>query len=428
MTRPRSVAPGFFRLCLAAVLASLPLAAAAQTQPIPTLPSTGGETSQSPQPDTTTVPTGSPLSSWDYALGLGGGWESNLGQLAPEGPSDWAGVMRATIERVVRRPRREVRLRAGGSGYLYAKQTAFNRLDGSLGFDGKVRFSPRANGVLALGFDYGHSDSSNILIDQVVFLPQTRTLGYAADAGLQHRVSRNLTLRAGARAYRMDFPDSEALRDSTSLRMTAGVSRHLGLLDSLSFEYSAERTDRIEPITEISSPAVWTHFESAQWAHTLSPHTAFLVEAGVSFTPLSAEAGLDRSWNFFGGASLSHQLRRNSVTAYYRREVLPAFGVGPLHLVNRVGLKANVPVGGAFSIVTAATYGREVQTSLTSFDPRSVMDVSLRLARSLGWRVLASLEGRYRRQSAPGFFLDVDDYRAGFFVSLVPPRPSTPGP
>ncbi len=418
--------------CLALGLAAVCATASAQTQPLPTLPSAGRESSQAPEglpPDSDAVPEGSRPSSSDYSLGVGAGWESNVGEQASAGPSDWAGGLRGRLERDVRRPRREIRLTAGGQGYFYAEQTAFNRLDGNVGMEGDFRFSPRTGGLLAFGFDYGHSDTSRILIDQGILLPLTRTIGYTADAGLQHQVSTNVVLRGGARALRVDFPDSGAFRDSTSLRLSAGASRRLGQHDSLSLDLSAERADGAQTGVPDRSTAFWTQYGSVQWAHVLSLHTAFLLEAGTSYTNLAMESGLGRSWSFFGGASLNHRVRSTTLTAYYRREVLPTFGLGGLRLANRVGLNANAPVGASFSIGVGGNYVRDSQSSQSLIDPQSMIDASLTLSNRLASQLTLSLESRYRRQLAAAGIPALDDFRVGLFLSFVPPssaRPSGP--
>jgi hypothetical protein len=384
---------------------AFPAAIPAQTQPMPGLPSE----LEAEQPA---------RSFWDYSLGLGESWLSNL---TPGGPYDFATIGRARIEGDQVRPGRELRLSAEGEGRAYALNPPLNRIDWRFGFDGQFRLSRRTAGALALGFDYGHSDTSTVLVDQVIYVPLTRTRGYSAVADVRHRVNPGLTLRAAARAYRMDFPDSDVFRDSTSLRFTGGVNRAIGPRNTVGLEYSAGLTDQAELIGLLGG-SLWTHYQSLQWSHTLSPRAAFLVEGGVSYSPSFSDGGLQRSWDYFGGVSVSRKLRRSSLGAFYRREVLPAFGVRVAHLANRVGFSVDVPIGLAYLLDFRAFYGREVQQGPQAYDPQSVSDASFKLVRAFGRRLRGTIEGRYRHQSAPGFLVSSNDYRAALIFTVVPAR------
>lgn len=397
-------------LLLFGMLAGLPAAASGQTQPMPSLPSE-------------LEPEQPARSFWDYSLGLGESWLSNL---TPGGPYDFATIGRGRLEGNRVRPGRELRLAAEGEGRAYALNPPLNRIDWRLGFDGQFRLSRRTAGALALGFDYGHSDTSTVLVDQVIYVPLTRTRGYSAVADLRHRVNPGLTLRAAARAYRMDFPESNLFSDSTSLRFTGGVNRAFGPRNTVGLEYSAGLTEQAA-LSDLLGGSLWTHYQSLQWSHTLSPRAAFLVEGGVSYSPSFGEGGLQRSWDYFGGVSASRKLRRASLGAFYRREVLPAFGVRVAHLANRVGCSLDVPIGLAYVLDLRAFYGREVQQGPQAYDPQSVADASFKLVRAFGRRLRGALEGRYRHQSAPGFLVSSDDYRAALIFTVVPARAGRPG-
>ena len=349
------------RVLLLVSLSSGAIELAAQTQPIPTLPSPEPPAPTGPAasaPTTATAETSRP-SVWDYALGAGLGWESNVGMDTGQGPSDFTGRLRGNLAYTAIRPNGEIRIAGGATGFFYAEQTQFNRADGNLALDLRRRFSAKTNGNLGLGASYSHSDSTDVLIDQGLLLPLTRTIAYSATAGLTHQASARTDIRAAVRAYRVDFPDSEVLQDSNSVRLSLGAGRRLNESNTLSLESSAERADLVSGGDASTSAAYWTYYVSSQWTHVFSPRTAVLLEAGTSYTPDGETAGLGRSWSFFGGASVSRSVKRTRWTAFYRREVVPRFGLGGLSVADRVGLSASVPLGQRWEASVGGNYARE---------------------------------------------------------------------
>jgi hypothetical protein len=146
-----------------------------------------------------------------------------------------------------------------------------------------------------------------------------------------------------------------------------------------------------------------------------------LLEAGASYTPNAAQAGLERQESFFGGASLSRRVKRSSVSAFVRREVAPAFGTGLSRLELRVGLDANIPMGRAWELRMLA---RHIQPETPEGAERvfaSGGDAFAALGRRLGRRLEISAEGRYRRRGATSASPMIQAYQAGLFVTVLTP-------
>lgn len=418
---PRCISAG---LVCAAALAAATLAPA-QTRLVPELP----EPAPTPDPqagdrDAAAVASfaAAPrISPWDYALGLGLGWESNVGLDTGQGPSDFTGRLRGRLAYAARTPKGEIRVAGDGTGFFYAEQNQFNRADGSLSLEGARRFSPATRGSLGIGASYGHSDSTTVLIDQGLLLPLTRTISYSANVGLGHLLSPRTTIRGALRGYRVQFPDSDVYQDGSSLRLSLGLDRRIDAEDTISLESSAERARSIGGGTDTDSSVFWTYYLSSQWTHAFSSRTATTLEAGASYTPEGETAGLGRTWSFYGGAGISRSVRRTRWTAFYRREVLPAFGLGGLRSADRVGLSVNAPLGRSWDATLGGSYSREAASS--SSDQRlGASDAYATIGARLSRRLRLSAEGRYLRRSAYGPYLDTDAIRVGVFLTLVPPN------
>ena len=84
------------------------------------------------------------------------------------------------------------------------------------------------------------------------------------------------------------------------LRGTAGLERPLGSRTTAALEYAVERVR-----SDQAGRSYLTHFASVQWTRLAAPRGALLLEAGASYTPDAARAGLDQKESFFGGASFS---------------------------------------------------------------------------------------------------------------------------
>lgn len=410
-------------MCLGIVLAASPVGALAQTQPIPQIPAPI-ETSPSGQ-DQASVPPGPGLAQgWDYSLGVGLGYASNVSLELTDGPSDYGGVLRATLARTLRSPKGEARLSARGIGYLYAEQKEFNSLNGDVALDLSRRLSTRTTGSLALALSSDQTQDTRILLEQGILLPPTRTVGYMGTAGVTFQSTVRTAWRGTVQADRLAFPDSATLSTSSRLRMSGGLDRRLSQSNTLSFEYSAERAGRPDAVSSTTSPVYWTHYGSSQWGHQVSLRTTFLLEAGASYTPEGVQAGLQGPWSFFGGASLNRQVKRSSLRAYYRREVIPVFGVGGLRLADRVGFDANVPFGQRWSTNLGGTYAGTAQ-SVTEGERQSTTDAYAVVSARASRRLWLQATGRYLRRSAIGLIPGLDDYRGSLSLVLAPPG-STP--
>jgi hypothetical protein len=407
----------------------------AQTLPLPTLPpeqppdvgpATPGE--EEPGTEARASGTGRPLR-WEYGLGVGAGYDSNINFRVPDGPSSWAVSPRGSLARVFTSLRGALRLGATGSWYGYAQERDLSRYYASVGLDGSHRPSLSTTWRASASYALGYTDSSRILSDQGVLLPLVRTRTAAGALGVIRTLGLRTSLRFDGRIYHTEFDqqDAAALRlvDGQSLRGTAGLVRSVGLRDALTVEYSLEMAlSRPSPETAERDERRYyqTHFGSLQWNHVLSPRSGFMLEAGASYTPDAAQAGLGRRESFFGGASYSRQARRSSFTIFARREVTPAFGIGVSRIVNRFGFDATIPMGRAWALHIDGTRVLPETPEGATFTYGTRDDVSVSLARRLGRHFDVSSEGRYRRREATGDFPDLEAYQVGVFLSLVGSR------
>jgi hypothetical protein len=208
--------------------------------------------------------------------------------------------------------------------------------------------------------------------------------------------------------------------DSDSLRWELSFEERLSERNQFSLDYSFEHARNYVDAD--------SHFAFLGWVRTFSPRTAVLVDAGASYTLRAGDVGLQQPWSFYGGLSLNRQVKRSSLTAYYRREVIPIFGLAGLRLADRLGLEATIPLGRDWNLMLTGGYvvgpsSSEVESSrLTSGD--AGVSLAWRAARHLS----VSMDGRYRRRSATSTVPGIDDFAAGLFVSLVSGQASaTPG-
>jgi hypothetical protein len=393
----------------------------AQTLPVPTLP-------RQPDPGPSPLPeavsdTARPRP-WEYALGAGIGWDGNIDFLVPDGPSGVAVVPRGGIARLFSRPRAQLRATAAGAWTGYAGRNERHRYQADVGLEGRYDLSPGTRFRGSASYGLGYSDSSWILVQQGVPLPVVKTRSSAGDVGLTTRMGARGSLRIGGRFYRTAF-DSPALIDGSSVRGSVGLERQLGRRSTAAIEYSLEY---VRPDLPGTSHA--THFGSLQWTRVLSERSALLLEGGASYTPDSARAGLDRQQSFFGGASLTRQVRRSSVTLYVRREVAPAFGTGVSRLELRTGLRGTVPMGRDWELRMLAGHVQPESPGSDEAAAASSDDAFVSLGRRLGKRVEVSGEARYRRRGATGVFAAVEAFQAGLFLTVLTPygRPIPKGP
>jgi putative beta-barrel porin BBP2 len=378
---------------------------AAQTLPMPA----------SPQPVPEAVPETARPRPWEYALGAGVGWDGNMDFLVPDGPSGLAVVPRGGLARIFSGPRAQLRASAAGSWTGHAGREERRRYDADLSLEGRYDPSPATQWRGSASYGLGYSDSSTILQQQGVSVPVVRTRSLAGALGLSRRTGARGSLRLDGRFYRTEF-DSPGLIDGSSLRGTVGLERRLGSRSTAAVEYSLEH---VRPDQEGSSHL--THFGSFQWTRVLSQRSVLLLEAGASYTPDAARAGLDSSQGFFGGASFTRQLRRSTLTLFVRREVAPAFGTSVSRLALRTGLQASVPMGRAWELRMLALHIEPESTRDAELADARSDDAFMAVSRRVGRRLEVSAEARYRRRGATEALPAVAAFRAGLFVTVLGP-------
>jgi hypothetical protein len=413
----------------------LATAALAQTQPLPSLPPPVVEPTPTPPPtsppnqssskdpalvppveDPGPVPQLRP--EWDYALALGGRYDTNIDFLIPDGPSGFAIVPRGNVARNFWSDRGLLQVTGSGRWNGYPSQSELNRYYATVGLDGNYNTSPATAWSASGAYSYGYSDGSSIIVQQGVPLPLVKTQEVEANAAWSHKVGLNTTLKAGGRFYRTEF-DDPILPTGESLRSTFEYERKFSYTNSGSAVYSFE-----DVLSDTSGNSYLTHFGSFRWNHVFSARSGMLVETGASYTLESQLAGLQNHWNFFGGASVSRQVGRSSASAFVRREVTPAFGLGVSLLETRFGVSLDSPLGHYWRLLIS---GSHMQPDSNDVAPYS--DAILALARTLSARLSLSIESRYRRRGAYASGVPIESLQAGVFLTLRPPggtRQSTP--
>jgi len=401
----------------------------AQTLPVPTLPP---EPAPKPTPQPTPEsqprsPSKTPLKQpvaqpaeetgqarprpWEYGLGAGVAWDSNIAFLRPDGPSGTAIIPTGEVARVLSSTRGQLRAEARGSWVGYPYQETLSRYYFDAGLRGDYRSSAQTTWRGQAHYWLGYSDSSPTLIEQGVPLPLVKTRSLTGELALTRQMGTRTSLHVEGRVLRTVFEDPDFV-DGTSLRGTLSLERRLGVRDAVSVVYALEE-----------SGSYVTHFGSLQWAHTLSHRSAFLLEAGASHTPDAKQLGLDRSEGFFGGATFIRQIGRSSLRVYFRREVAPAFGFGGSRLESRAGLQADIPMGRDWRLRMMAYHIQpETSQSAGRVDPSS-SDASADLGRRLGRHLTMSGEARYRRRGATPTLIEISAFQVALFLTIGSPEP-----
>jgi hypothetical protein len=157
---------------------------------------------------------------------------------------------------------------------------------------------------------------------------------------------------------------------------------------------------------------------SFQWRHTLSPRTGMFLEGGLSQTTGALPDELARSHNFYGGASVSRRVGgRSVINAGYRREVVPAFGIGGVRLIDRFNLSLSTTLGRWWLVGLGVTY--VVEPDPAGEGAYRNGDGEASLARRLGRYLRLSLAGRYRRSESPNSPLR-EAFRVGGYLTWEP--------
>jgi hypothetical protein len=342
-------------------------------------------------------------------MGLGFGWEENISASVADGPSAWGGSVNASLSYLHYRPGGQMRLSASGSGTAYRDFDVYNRPNGSASIDGRWRLSRMVEASLSAGYSYGHTDNSDWLIDQGLLYDLEAMQTYTGSAALQWRLGRRTTFHVDARGVGTDF-ESDSLYASDSVRASMGISQAIGKRDSLGFESAWERTAQPDERDSL--------FVSLQWRHTLSPRTGVFLEGGVSRTTGALPGELSGGRNFYGGASLSRQVGgRSAVNAGYRREVVPAFGIGGVRLVDRFNVALSASLGRSWFVGLDGTLALEPDPAGGGTYSSGDGQASLGRRLSRHWR--ASVVGRYRRSETSSLSLR-EAYRVGGYLSWEP--------
>jgi hypothetical protein len=366
---------------------------------VPAIPPAGAPTPPSLQPGAPEPPplvesTARPPA-WSCTMELGMGWDENIDASIVEGPSSWGGVVTGNLSYLHYRPGRQVRLSAEGSGTAYRSFDVYNRPNGGAGLDGRWRLSSSASMGLTADYRYGHTDNSDWLVNQGLLYGLSAMQTYTGSAALSWRVGSRTWVDVAARGVRTDF-EAEELSTSDSVRTSVALRQEIGKRDGLGIESAWERTAQPERRDSL--------FLSLQWRHTLSPRTGVFLEGGASQTTGALPNELARNQNFYGGASVGRQVGgRSVVNASYRREVVPAFGIGGVRLIDRLGLSFSTMLGRSWFAGLDATY--VIEPDPTGEGSYTSGDGEASLGRRLGRYLRLSLAGRYRRSRSPSFDL-----------------------
>jgi hypothetical protein len=407
-------------------LIGLATALNAQTLPMPVLPPepapvpepmpapTAPEQGPPPPAEEIDAAAPRPVRPWEYELGVGGGWDSNIDFLVPNGPGSTAVFPRGGLARVFSSPRGQLRATAAGRWTSYPDQK-LNRYYGDFSLDGEYRSSLSTTWRVNASYDLGYSDSSRILVEQGVLLPVVKTRSLTAVLGLSQKMGAETSLQVEGRFYRTEF-DSPGLINGESARGTVELVRQLSSRSTAAIDYSFEYTQ-----SDQAGRSYLTHFGSLRWTRVLSPRSALLLEGGASYTPEAARAGLQAKDTFFGGATFNRLVKGSNLMLFLRREVAPAFGIGVSRLEVRAGLSATIPLGRAWELRLVASHVQpDAPQAGQALDAQSD-DAFLALDLRLGRRLQLSGAGRYRRRGTLGTIPMIQAVQAGLYLTLVSP-------
>jgi len=390
-------------------------------------PANAGQTAVGPTDATSAASLARPQP-WEYGFGLGAGWDSNIDFRVPDGPSSAAITPQGNLAHVFWSPKGELRLSGAGYWIGYLEEKDQSRYDATFGLEGTYRSSLDTTWRATVQYEYGYSDSSTVLADQGVLLPVVPTQSASVGLGVTRRLGRRTSLRLDGRGYSTIFEQSDAtalgLVDGRSVRGTAALDWMIGSRDTTGIVYSLEDDfNRPSPTAgETGSYSYLTHYGSLQWSHVLSPRSAFLLEAGSSYTPDSAQAALAQPWSFYGGASYSRKIKGSSLQLYARREVAPAFGLGVSRLENRFGLSATIPMGRAWTLALNGTHVLPEEPEGAAYSYSTPDEATADLRVRIGRLFEISARGRYRRRSATLSYPAIEGFQAGVFFGLASPN------
>ena len=244
---------------------------------------------------------------WEYVLGVGVAWNSNVAFLRPDGLDSTAVLPSAAFARILSGPRGQLRVSAAGRWDGYPAQDILSRFYFGAGLRGDYRVSTHGRLEGDLRYDLGYSDSSPVLIEQGVSLPLVKTRTLDGELGLTQQMGSRTSLRISGRVFHTEF-EAPGLIGGSSLRATVSLQRKVAARDTTAVVYALEGV--LSSASQSSS--YLTHFGSFQWSHALTDRTAVLFEAGGGYTPEASQAGLGRSGSFYGGVTLARRIGRST--------------------------------------------------------------------------------------------------------------------
>lgn len=355
---------------------------------------------------------------WEYSLGTGVGWNSNVNfdyRADLDGDSVVLSPL-GSLSRIFWGPKADLRTGVAASYVWYPSQDT-KRYYVNLDLDGRYRSSPGTTWSVNGTFDVGNSDASRLLADQGLLLPQVETRTITGLISLQQKLGNRSALYVTGRIYHLEFVDAVLYKPGRSLRATIGLDRRVSRSDTASLQYSLE-----DVLADAAGRSYLTHFASLQWSHLISPRSAVLLEGGASHTPDAVLAGLESQATFFGGASYNRRVKQSDIRLYLRREVVPAFGFGISRAETRGEVNATVPLG---KIWRVALLAQRVQPSApdgaSSFGTASTDQFQLSLGRRMRGKLELSANVRYRRRGATDVTLLTQEFVAGVFLTLQTP-------
>jgi hypothetical protein len=382
-----------------------------EPRPAPTPKAKGPETAAAPAEDVgRTRPR-----PWEYEFAFGVVADANTDFLVPDGAGGTAIVPDGRVVRNLSSTKGQLRAEAAGRWVGYPGQDILDRYYLDAGLRGDYRSSGRTSWRGDVHYWLGYTDSTPTLIEQGVALPLGKTGNFTSEVGMEQKLGAQAFFRAEGRFLATTFDDPTYV-DGSSLRGTVALGRQLGARDSGSVSYA------VEDYLTGAIGSYLSHYGSLQWTHTVSPRSAVLLEAGGSYTPGASGVGLDRSVGFFGGVSFLRQVGRSSLSAFLRREVAPAFGLGVSRLEYRAGLRADVPLRRSWSLSVAAYHIQPTSPKGQGTLYASNSDLSVAFSRRLGRLFSLAGEGRYRRRGETTSEPMISAFQGGLFLAVGTPR------
>jgi hypothetical protein len=353
---------------------------------------------------------------WEYALGAGAGWDSNIEFAQPDGPGGGVFAPRARAARIFWSPRGELRAVAGTRWDAYPSDSELNRYYADFSLDGEYHPGPHTTWRGDASYGFGYTDAYPILLQQGVALPLAKTRMLVGGVTFLQQLAPRTTLRIDARINRAEF-EAPLLTNGSALRGTVALERQLGVRNTVALVYAVE-----DVLTDEANRHYTTHFGSLQWTRLLSLRSAFLLEGGLSYTADAARVGLGQRESFFGGASYTRKVGASGVTLFLRREVTPAFGLAVSLLETRGGLRVEAPLSRDWRLRLEGDHTQPDNAEAAGLIGRPPYSEAIfQVVRRIGKTAEVSGETRYRRRGATSTLGLISSFQAGVYITLTPP-------